>query len=84
MLNCDAADVLDCHDKGCDLASSCLECPFDRCLDDEPRARQTLLRQRRERTIAELSQEGKGTREIAVLLGVSRRTVQRALRQGGT
>jgi DNA-binding NarL/FixJ family response regulator len=80
MLNCVAADVVDCQDKGCDLAPSCLDCPFERCLEDDPRARQNLLRQRRDRTILELRDEGKDSREIARLLGVSPRTVQRAIR----
>ena len=83
MLNCVAADVVECQDKGCDLAPSCLDCPFDRCLEDDPRARQNLLRQRRNRTISELRDEGKDSREIARLLGISQRTVQRAMRARG-
>lgn len=79
MINCVAADVLDYEDRGCDLAPSCLDCPFDRCLEDEPDARQKLLRDRRNRTIKDMHREGRSSREIARLLGVSPRTVQRAV-----
>ncbi len=26
-------------DEGCKLAASCLDCPFPRCMDDQPRGR---------------------------------------------
>ncbi|MEW6034760.1 MAG: helix-turn-helix domain-containing protein [Chloroflexota bacterium] len=67
------------HDRGCELAPACLECPFERCLLEEPRGRQRLLLARRDALIAQLRREGKGTRHIARELGISQRTVQRAV-----
>ncbi len=33
-----------CHyrDEGCDLAESCLNCPFEQCIYDEPGGKQRL------------------------------------------
>ena len=72
-----------CHyrDEGCDLADSCLSCPFPRCIYDEPWGRQRLLKGRRNREIVRLFRKGgKGVRELAKLFGVSQRTVQRTLK----
>ena len=72
-----------CHyrDDGCDLAESCLNCPFPGCVYDEYGGRQHWLKKSRDREIARrFSTEGKGIRELAQLFGVSERTVQRALK----
>ena len=69
----------DVSDAGCDLAAKCLECPFERCLQEEPRGRQRYLRAQRDALAAELSRQGYGSRQIATRLGVSQRTVQRSL-----
>ena len=72
-----------CHyrDGGCDLADSCLNCPFPKCIYDEPGGKQHWLKKLRDREIARLfSSEGKGVREIALMFDVSQRTIQRALR----
>ncbi len=72
-----------CHyqDEGCDLAASCLDCPFVRCIYDEPRGKQRWLKRLRAREMARLfTTEGKGIKELALMFGVSRRTVQRALK----
>lgn len=76
------------HDDGCELAatylgdkSSCLSCPFSRCVYDEPGGKQRMIKRLRAREMARLfNTEGKGIRELAVMFGVSRRTVQRALK----
>lgn len=73
-------------DTGCDLAAKCLECPFERCLQEEPRGRQRYFRAQRDALVAELSRQGYGSRQIATRLGLSQRTVQRSLarcRQSG-
>ena len=73
-----------CHyrDDGCDLAESCLRCPFPRCIYDEPGGRQHWLKRRRDREVIRMFyQEGKGVKELAGVFGVSRRTVQRALKR---
>jgi len=74
-----------CHyrDEGCEFARSCLNCPFEQCLFEEPRGRQRWLKERRHREIKRLHDGGRGKRELAVLFGVSLRTIQRALKNGG-
>ena len=72
-----------CHyrDEGCELAASCLSCPFSRCIYDEPRGKQRWLKKLRAGEMARLfNLEGKGIKELARLFGVSQRTVQRALK----
>jgi len=72
-----------CHyrDEGCDLADSCLNCPFPQCIYELPGGRQRWLRKLRDREIARLfNSECKGVKELALMFGVSQRTVQRALR----
>jgi len=69
-------------DEGCDLAPSCLHCPFPRCRYDDPglvrRLRHGTRRQEQARRLAALSAEGGWTMEEAAgCLGVSRRTAFR-------
>jgi hypothetical protein len=70
-----------CHyrDEGCEYAKSCLECPFPRCIYDEPRGRQRWLKRARDRQIKKLYETGMSVKELAVLFGVSQRTIRRAL-----
>jgi len=69
------------RDEGCDLARSCLNCPFPRCIYDEPGGKQHLLKKLRAREMARLfTTEGKKIKELAQIFGVSQRTVQRALK----
>ena len=71
------------HDEGCELAHSCLNCPFARCIYDEPGGKQRWLKRRRAKEIARLhTMEGKKVGELAEMFGVSQRTVQRALKTG--
>jgi len=72
-----------CHyrDAGCELADSCLNCPFTKCVYDEPGGKQRWLKRLRAREMARLfTTEGKGIKELAIMFGVSQRTVQRALK----
>jgi len=71
-----------CHykDEGCEYAQSCLECPYPQCLYDEPRGRQQWLKELRNKEIKKLFINGWKVRELALLFGVSQRTIQRALR----
>lgn len=71
------------RDEGCDRAAACLECPFPRCLYDVPHGRQRWNTRARNGGIARLFEEGWKVRELAVLYGVSERTVQRALNAPG-
>ena len=69
------------RDEGCDLAESCLDCPFPKCIYDEPGGKQRWLKRLRAREMARLfSTKGKGVNELALMFGVSQRTVQRALK----
>ena len=72
-----------CHyrDEGCDLADSCLSCPFPQCIYEQPRGKQHWLKKLRDREIVRLfTSKGKAVKELALMFGVSQRTVQRALR----
>lgn len=69
------------RDEGCDLASSCLNCPFEECVYNIPGGRQRWLKEGRSTEIARLYiSEGKSVRELAAKFGISRRTVQRDLK----
>jgi len=71
-----------CHyrDEGCELAASCLHCPFPRCIYEQPGGRQRWLKRLRDKEMVRLfTTDGKGIKELALRFGVSQRTVQRAL-----
>jgi hypothetical protein len=72
-----------CHyrDEGCEFADSCLNCPFPQCLYDAPRGKQRWLKELRNEEITRLfSSGGWRMRELALLFGLSQRTIQRALK----
>ena len=69
------------RDDGCELAYSCLDCPFPKCIYDQPGGRQRWLKSKRNREIVRLFTDGKEVKELALRFGVSQRTVQRALRR---
>ena len=71
-----------CHykDEGCEFLDSCLNCPLPHCLYDEPRGKQRWLKELRNREIERLYRDGWKIKELAVMLGLSRRTIQRALK----
>jgi len=69
------------HDSGCEFAQSCLNCHLPVCVYDEPGGKQRLLKRRRAAEMArQFTCEGKSIGELAQIFGVSRRTVQRALK----
>ena len=68
------------RDEGCEVFGSCLNCPLPRCVEEEPRGQQRLRLAARNRRMVELRRSGKSVKDIAGLFGVSRRTVERALR----
>ena len=82
-----------CHyrDEGCEVAtahlghqSRCAECPFPKCLYEEPRGKQRWLKRWRDREIVrQFTNEGKGIKELALTFNISRRTVQRVLKRAG-
>jgi hypothetical protein len=73
-----------CHykDEGCELADSCLSCPFPDCIYIQPRGKQQWLKDLRDREVLKLlTTQGKGEKELALMFGVSRRTIQRILKR---
>ena len=69
------------RDEGCEFAGSCLNCPFTKCIYEEPRGRQRWLKRQRDKEIVRLfNTEGKGVKELAPMFGLSQRTVQRVLK----
>lgn len=68
-------------DEGCDLADSCLNCPYEECIYDRPGGKRLWMKKERSAEMIRLqTEEGKTVKELAVMFGVSRRTVQRALK----
>jgi len=73
-----------CHyrDEGCEFAESCLNCPLQKCVYEQPGGGQRWRKRQRDQEMARLfTAEGKGIRELALTFRVSQRTVQRALKQ---
>ena len=68
-------------DEGCEFAQSCLECPFPRCVYDEPGGKQHFVKDLRNKEILRLYTDGKEIKELALIFGVSQRTIQRALKR---
>jgi transposase-like protein len=71
-------------DGGCDLHPACLECPLQKCIEEEPRGRQKRRIADRADQIKKMRACGITCRGIAAAFRVSTRTVQRALEQGGS
>jgi hypothetical protein len=70
------------RDNGCELADSCLNCPFPECIYAQPGGKQRWLRSLRDKEVLRLfTAQSKGVKELAVMLGVSRRTIQRILKR---
>ena len=69
------------RDEGCDLADSCLNCPFPECIYEQPGGKQRWLKKSRDKKIVSLFTSGsRGIKELATMFGISQRTVQRALK----
>jgi len=72
------------RDEGCEFAPSCLGCPYEMCIYEEPGGRKRFARKMRDMEMMRLfSEEKKGVGEIALRFAVSERTVQRALKRSG-
>jgi hypothetical protein len=64
------------QDEGCELAASCLECPYPRCIEELPRGRSKWTRKYRDREILRLHLKKKmPVRDIASRLNISIQTV---------
>lgn len=72
------------RDEGCEMAPTCLECPFPRCLKEYAGAKARHLRRLRDREILAAFKSGHTrTKELAGIFGVSCLTVRRALKKSG-
>ena len=69
------------RDTGCSLAPACLECPYPGCMKDAVERRR-VLRETRQTLILEGYREGKSDEDIATDLGISKRAIQYAMKQG--
>lgn len=67
----------DYKDEGCDLAPSCLNCPFARCRYDEGHGSQTIAARSQAANAIGLIAAGHTATRVAEALHVSRRTVMR-------
>ena len=73
-----------CHyrDEGCELAMSCLNCPFPDCILGEPGGKRKFLKEQRNDEISRLfEKEQKSVKELAHIFKLSVRTIQRALKE---
>lgn len=70
------------HDEGCEFALSCLDCPFPKCLYEEPRGKQQFAKAIRDTEVSRLFViEGKGINELSLMFGISPRTVRRIIKR---
>jgi uncharacterized protein with von Willebrand factor type A (vWA) domain len=73
-----------CHyrDEGCELANSCLNCPFPECVFDQPGGKRKFLKEQRNGEIVRLfDKEKKSVKELAHIFKLSVRTIQKALKE---
>ena len=72
-----------CHyqDEGCELAPSCLRCPFPSCRYDIVAGRRGGAQEFRDTEIRRLRRQGLNIGDLAARFGVSKRTIHRALRR---
>ena len=73
-----------CHyqDNGCEFADSCLDCPFPECLYAQPGGKQRWLKELRDEAVLRLfTSQSKTVKDLALMFGVSRRTIQRIIKQ---
>ena len=75
-------EYVDWADTGCDLYSSCLNCPLPRCRYDDPGGAPAMLRTGRDEAILRYaSQEDVSIDSLAQMFGLSRRTIFRVLKR---
>lgn len=69
-------------DRGCEVSTTCLNCPLPRCKHDDPAWYRAFLREGRDLEMAGArAQEGLSVFEVARRYHLSPRTVHRALRR---
>ena len=71
---------------GCDMAPSCLNCPFKTCVEDDPSERQRLHRQRRDLQLTQAVADHslpipEVYRAVAKIFSIAHETIPRAMRR---
>jgi len=75
-------EYLDYVDTGCDLYSSCLNCPLPRCRYDDPGGAPAMLRTGRDEAILRYAaKDDVSIDSLAEMFGLSRRTIFRVLKR---
>ena len=75
-------EYLDYTDTGCDLYSSCLNCPLPRCRYDDPGGAPAMLRTGRDEAILRYAaKDDVSIDSLAEMFGLSRRTIFRVLKR---
>ena len=69
------------RDTGCELASSCLECPLAICKYDDPHWGKRNLKARRNEDIVNMRAAGMSVAQIAAEVNTSERTVYRVIQR---
>lgn len=72
-----------CHyrDEGCEVSPSCLNCPLAACIYEERGGRRRFVRDGRNAEIKKLYRKGLGTEALSRRFGLSRRSIQRIVRE---
>ena len=70
-------------DDGCDVSSTCLDCPLPLCKYDDPGWLQRESRRTRDDEIFSLREKRVPVAEISQRFGISTRTVHRIVQRGG-
>lgn len=73
-------EELEYRDEGCELAPSCLGCPFERCRYDE--WERHPAKSLRDSHILRLHSQGVPLRELAQRFRLSKRTIHRIIKRG--
>ena len=74
-------DEINFKDSGCRFSSSCLSCPIEICIYDDPSFIRNLEKNNRYRNIIEDRSKGLSNQQIAEKYNISVRTVHRALKK---
>ncbi len=73
----DSLDLAQYRDEGCEVFPACLSCPLPQCLEESLGGKKRFLKQSRDKEVRSYMERGLGTAEIAAIMAISQRTVQR-------
>jgi hypothetical protein len=70
------------RDEGCEMSPSCLRCPLERCILDEPADARQRSRAARDASLSRRRAAGTQVHALASEFGLSPRSVYRVLAEG--